>query len=71
MAIFLGEIVKRERESLREVVWPWPYMFVSAEIDIDDFLNTFASNHMHVAKGNLVEELKQICHLLAIEAKIY
>lgn len=71
MAIFSGEAVKREREDLRTVVWPWPYMFISAKIDVDDFLNTYGSNHMHVAKGNLVDELVMICGLLDIEAKVY
>ena len=71
MAIFTGEAIKREREDLREVVWPWAYMFISTKINIDDFLGTFGSNHMHVAKGNLVDELVQICSLLEIEAKVY
>ncbi|MDI6870106.1 MAG: L-fucose isomerase [Bacillota bacterium] len=71
MAIVPGEAVTREREELRQVVWPWPHMFISTRMNLDEFFETFASNHMHVTKADVVDELKEICDLLGIEAKVY
>lgn len=71
MGIVSGEAVRMDRETLRRVVWPWPHMFVSTHIDLDEFFNSFASNHMHVAYGDYAKELVEIASLLGMDAKVY
>lgn len=71
MAAFRGEVIKRPREELKKVVWPWPHMFVSTGIDLDQFLGSFGSNHMHVATGDRMAELLETCALLGVDFRAY
>jgi len=48
-----------------------PTAFTKLAVDIDVFIEGFASNHILAVDGTYVEELVHLCELLGIEPVIY
>jgi L-fucose isomerase len=49
----------------------WPHAFTRFECSADEFIATYASNHIHAVYGDWVEELRTVADLLGIEARVY
>lgn len=75
LAILRGEFVqydeKKNLELMKQTTLAWPHAFVRFECSADDFLATYASNHIHAVYGDWVNELRTVAELLGIEAHIY
>jgi len=71
MGIVPGVIPERTQTTTCQVGGPFPQALVEAALDRDDFIGSFGSNHMHVAPGNLVQELKVFCEMVDIGYRVY
>lgn len=71
MSIVSGEISDRFDSLSLKVGGPFPRAFVEADYDHEAFIETFGSNHIHVAPGNLVQELQMFCDLVGIGYRVY
>jgi L-fucose isomerase len=75
LAILRGEFVQYEPERndalMRQTTLEWPHAFVRFTCSADEFLATYASNHIHAVYGNWVKELQLVAQLLGIEAHLY
>jgi len=71
MAIMKGKFIEKSREELKGTYWPWPHAFLKIDINFDEFVNTYASNHIHAVVGDYGSELIELCKLLDIDYKLY
>jgi len=66
MAILSGEVVPAREEDLQRITPAFPKAFVRTAAGMD-FLQEFGSNHIHLVRGDVVEELKAFCRMVGIE----
>lgn len=75
MAILRGEFVQyeaaRNMELMKQTDLAWPHAFTRFECSAEEFIATYASNHIHAVYGDWVHELRQVADLLGIEAHVY
>lgn len=75
LAILRGEFVsydeQKNRELMKQTTPEWPHAFARFTCSVDEFLATYASNHIHAVYGNWVNELRTVAELLGIEARVY
>ena len=72
MTIFTGEAIEPSPEAYAEFVTArgshqLPTMFVRANLDFDELINEFGSNHISGVAGFYVDELVHFCKLLDIQ----
>lgn len=70
MMILPGETIPATKEELKPTGWSWPHAFVKIPLDLIRFLEIGASNHLHLVRGNYIEELKELCRLFEIDYEI-
>jgi len=70
MAILSGEVVPAREEDLQRITPAFPKAFVRTAAGMD-FLQEFGSNHIHLVRGDVVEELKAFCALVGIEYRVW
>ncbi len=70
MAIMRGEFIKVPKEKMRESTWEWPHAFVKMNINYDDIISKFPSNHAHAIYGDWVEQLVESCRMLDIKPEV-
>ncbi len=68
MLIATGEAFQQPKERFKEVRDVWPHAFVRLDGNPKTLVQNVRSNHMHMAYGEVKEELLKICELLDIEA---
>jgi len=68
MLIATGEAFQQPKERFKEVRDVWPHAFVKLDGNPKTLVQNVRSNHMHMAYGDVKEELLKICELLDIEA---
>jgi L-fucose isomerase len=66
MAIIKGEVVIPENGELDSITPQFPKGLIKVNLD-EKFLNEFGSNHLHVVRGDYLEELETFCKLKSIE----
>lgn len=75
LAIVRGEFVRydpeKNMELMKQTTFEWPHAFTKFRCSADEFLASYASNHIHAVYGNWVEELRTVADLLGIEAHVY
>mgnify|MGYP004556844553 CR=1 FL=1 len=71
MGIFSGETEKRPRDAVKEYSPYRPTSFVQHKLDVDFFMETFCSNHLHCVQGNFVQELIEFCNIANISYYLY
>ncbi|MBI4242594.1 MAG: L-fucose/L-arabinose isomerase family protein [Planctomycetes bacterium] len=71
MGIITGEFTSRPSDDLGGVISVFPHAFFRADLDYDEFLMTYSSNHIHAVEGNIIAELTEFCRLLNIDYKVY
>lgn len=75
LAILRGEFVQYEAEKnmslMKQTDLAWPHAFTRFECSADEFIATYASNHIHAVYGDWVAELRTVAELLGIEARVY
>jgi len=72
MTIFTGEAIEPSPEAYKEFVQArgshqLPTMFVNADLDFDELIAEFGSNHISGVAGLYVDELVHVCNLLDIQ----
>ena len=72
MALFTGEAKELPKDEYEAFVaargsHQLPTAFVKTNVDIDRFVDEFASNHICAVAGNWVKELVHVCGLLGIK----
>ncbi|MCX6038808.1 MAG: L-fucose isomerase [Chloroflexi bacterium] len=72
MTIFTGDAIEPSPEAYEEFVkargsHQLPTMFVRANLNFDELIAEFGSNHISGTAGLYVEELVHVCHLLDIQ----
>lgn len=70
MLILPVDVVKQPRERLRASTWERPHTFLRLHCDKEKFFADVRSNHIHLVYGDYVEQLKEICAILGIKAKL-
>ncbi|MCI8649755.1 MAG: hypothetical protein HFG20_06535 [Anaerotruncus sp.] len=71
MGFFCGETEKRPREALKDYSPYRPTSFVRHPLDVNYFMETFCSNHLHCVAGNYINELTEFCRMLHIPYELY
>lgn len=71
MSIVPGKISDGLDSSALQVGGPFPRAFVETKLDREAFIETFGSNHIHVAPGNLVQELQMFCDFVGMSYRVY
>lgn len=68
MQIARGEAFEGQKEWLRECGYPmWPHAFIHFKGDIDAFIQNLRSEYIHMAYGDLKDQLVEVCRVLEIE----
>lgn len=67
MMIVRVEVVERSKDLLKEFLWERPHAFMKLKCDRDRFMKSLRSNHIHLAYGDWVPELKEVCEILGIK----
>lgn len=68
MLIAPGEAIEGKEEWLKECGYPmWPHAFLKMDGDLDLFVQNLRSEYIHMAYGDLTEDLSAVCNLLNIE----
>jgi len=70
MLIAPAEVVEQPREKLRETVWERPHAYLRLLCDRQAFLDAVRSNHIHLAYGDWVPELEEVCAILGIRPMV-
>jgi L-fucose isomerase len=70
MFIIPGETIDATKADLVPTGWSWPHAFIKMRLDLQRFLQVGASNHLHLVKGDYVNELIELCQLFQIEYEI-
>ena len=75
LAILRGEFIQydaaKNDELMRQTTLEWPHAFARFTCTADEFLATYASNHIHAVYGDWVKELQTVAELLGIETRLY
>lgn len=75
LAILHGEFVSydddKNMQLMKQTTLEWPHALTRFDCSADEFLATYASNHIHAVYGDWVQELRTVAELLGIEARIY
>ncbi|MBC8419596.1 MAG: L-fucose/L-arabinose isomerase family protein [Desulfobacterales bacterium] len=71
MAIIQGEFISYPEEKLKETSPEWPQGFAKLSVDADELIRGLGANHLHAVYGNYVEELKDVCDKLNIDARVF
>ncbi|MDQ6662542.1 MAG: L-fucose/L-arabinose isomerase family protein [Chloroflexota bacterium] len=75
LAILRGEFVQYDADKnmqlMRQTDLAWPHAFARFTCSADEFMATYASNHIHAVYGDWVQELRTVAELLGIEAHVY
>ena len=67
MLIVSGEAIDMPRERLSELHPRRAQGFIRVDCDVDNFISSLRSNHIHGAYGDHAEHLKEVCRILEIE----
>lgn len=75
LAIIPGEFVqydaRKNLELMQQTTLAWPHAFTHFNCSAEEFLTSYASNHIHAVYGDWVNELQMVADLLGIEARVY
>jgi L-fucose/D-arabinose isomerase len=75
LAIVRGEFIRYDAEQnmdlMKQTTLEWPHAFTRFACPADEFLATYASNHIHAVYGDWVDELLAVADLLGIEAHVF
>lgn len=71
MAIISGRFVYHDRERCRETSPLWPHAYLKADINPDELLQVYGSNHGHAVYGNWVKELTHLGKMLGFRTKVF
>jgi len=66
MMIASAEVVERSKDTLKEFLWERPHAFMKLKCDRGAFLKSLRSNHIHLAYGDWIAEMEEVCHILGI-----
>lgn len=68
MHIAPGEAFEGEEAWVEECGYPmWPHAFLHLDGDLDEFVQNLRSEYIHMAYGDLTDDLVETCGLLGIE----
>jgi L-fucose isomerase len=67
MFLARGEFVDMLREKMAETCSAWPHGYIKMNIEPEDFLSVFSTNHAHVIPGDHVRAIEMYCDLMDIE----
>jgi L-fucose isomerase len=75
LAVLRGEFIQYDADKnlhlMKQTDLAWPHAFTRFTCSADEFVATYASNHIHAVYGDWVNELRTVAELLGIEAHIY
>lgn len=71
MGMFTGATEKRPREELKAYSPYRPTSFVRHNLNVEQFMETFCSNHLHCVRGDHIKALIEFCTLTDIEYYVY
>jgi L-fucose isomerase len=68
MLIAPGEAIEGDPDWLEECGYPmWPHAFLKLDGDLEDFIQNLRSEYIHMAYGDLTEDLLEVCEALDVE----
>ena len=66
MFLARGEFISQPRAKLAETCPSWPHGFVKMNIEPEEFVSRFNTNHAHVVPGDQTESVEIYCDLMDI-----
>lgn len=67
MFIAKVEVVAESKERLKEFLWERPHAFMKLNCDRGNFFRSLRSNHIHLAYGDWIPHLQELCAILGIK----
>ena len=71
MAIISGRFIYYDRERCKETSPLWPHAYLKADINPDELLQAYGSNHAHAVYGDWVKELTHIGKMLGFRTRLF
>jgi L-fucose/D-arabinose isomerase len=71
MAISYGETVDGRDDLIARSTSCWPHAVVRTDMDLNDFIDDYGSNHIHGVAGDYRKELVEFCRILGIDYHVY
>jgi len=75
LAILRGEFVRYDDATndalMAQTTKEWPHAFARFTCSAAEFIDSYASNHIHAVYGDWVEDLRRVAELVGIEARTY
>ncbi len=75
LAILRGEFVRYDDATndalMTQTTKEWPHACARFTYSAEEFIDSYASNHIHAVYGDWVEDLRRVAELLGIEANVY
>ena len=70
MTLFRGHLRDFPQEKLQESCPVWPHGFVVVDIDPEQLIQNYDSNHVHGIYGDHIAELVKFCELKQIQCDV-
>jgi L-fucose isomerase len=71
MAVMVGRFEYQDRKRCKETAPLWPHAYFRADVQPQEVLGAYGSNHAHAVYGNWVRELKHLGNLLGFRVRIF
>lgn len=71
MGIIPGKFIKVSEEKMKETSPEWPQGFTKLSVNATQLISGLGGNHVHAVYGNWVEELKEYCNMMGMEARVF
>ena len=71
LAVIPGRFDYYDRQRCNETSPLWPHAYFKAEINPDELLKVYGSNHAHAVYGNWLKELSLLGKMLGLRVKVF
>ncbi len=75
LAILRGEFVRYDDATndalMRQTTLEWPHAFARFTCSAEEFIGSYASNHIHAVYGDWTAELRLVAGLLGVDVTVY
>jgi L-fucose isomerase len=61
-----AEFMEVSRAKMAETCSAWPHGFVRMDVEPEDFIDRYHTNHAHAVPGRHLEALEMLCQMMDI-----
>jgi len=70
LILFKGTLKEFPAEKMEETCFSWPHAFASVQMDPENLIDRYESNHIHAVYGDFVAELTEFCKIKGIDYEV-